>query len=157
MSLPRFAVRRPIAVSMAFLAVVLLGLVSLLRMPVSLLPDVAFPRLVVWTTVPETGPAEVERFVTEPIEETLATVPGVRSVRSVSREGQSLVTLFFPWGTDMEFAQLHVRERLDQIAGALPERTVRPTILRVDPGAEPVLVGSVTPAPGGGASLSEVQ
>jgi HAE1 family hydrophobic/amphiphilic exporter-1 len=157
MSLPRFAVRRPVAVSMAFVLVVLLGIVSLLRMPVALLPDVAFPRLVVWTAVPETGPSQVEKFVTEPIEETLATVPGVRSIESISREGQSLVTLTFPWGTDMEFAQLHVRERLDQVAMGLQMAAERPTILRVDPGAEPILVASATPSPRGGATLADIQ
>ena len=157
MSLPRLAVRRPVAVAMCFVAVVLFGSVSLLRMPVSLLPDIAFPRLVVWTTIPETGPIEVERSVTEPIEETLSTAPGVGSIRSVSREGQSLVTLLFPWGTDMDFAQLHVRERLDDMSGALPDRAERPTVLRVDPGADPILVASVTPAPDGAASLADAQ
>lgn len=135
---------------MLFLAIGLFGLVSLIRMPVALLPDVAFPRLVVWTTMAETGPVEVERFVTEPVEEALSAVPGVRRVESASREGQSVVTLTFPWGTDMEFAQLHVRERLDNMAARLPQSADRPTILRVDPGAEPIVVASVTAAPGAG-------
>ncbi|HUP21260.1 MAG TPA: efflux RND transporter permease subunit, partial [Gemmatimonadota bacterium] len=138
---------------MATCAAVLLGAVSLSRMPVALLPDVAFPRLVVWTTAAEVGPVEVERFVTEPIEETLSSVPGVRRVESVSRVGQSVVTLEFPWGTDMEFAQLHVRERLDAVAGQLPQAARRPAILRVDPGARPILVATAALAePVGGPS-----
>jgi HAE1 family hydrophobic/amphiphilic exporter-1 len=142
---------------MLFVAVVLFGFVSLFRMPVSLFPDIAFPRLVVWTTVLETGPAEVERRITEPIEEALATTPGVRSIQSISREGQSLVTVQFPWGTDMDFAQLHVRERIDEILEMLPDHSERPTILRVDPSAEPLLVASATPAPGESMSLAHVQ
>lgn len=145
---------------MLFLAVVLLGAVSLSRMPVSLLPAVSYPRLVVWTTAPEVGPAEVERYVTRPVEEAVSAVPGVLAIESVSREGQSFVTVRFPWGTDMEFAQLHVRERLDNLAGnlqggsGLPQAAERPTILRIDPGAEPILIASVTAAPA--TSLAEV-
>ncbi|MDX1622993.1 MAG: efflux RND transporter permease subunit [Gemmatimonadota bacterium] len=146
MSLPERAVRRPVAVAMLFLAVILLGAVSLPRIPVALLPDVAYPRLVVWTTLAEAGPVEVERFVTEPVEEALSAVPGVRRIESVSRAGQSVVTLGFPWGTEMEFARLHVRERLDAVAGGLPRMADRPTILRVDPGAEPILIASATAA-----------
>ncbi|HUP00849.1 MAG TPA: efflux RND transporter permease subunit [Gemmatimonadota bacterium] len=155
MSLPRLAVERPIAVAMFFLAVMLLGAVSLSRMPVSLLPEVSYPRLVVWTTVLEVGPAEVERYVTRPIEEAVSAVPGVLSIESASREGQSTVTVRFPWGAEMEFAQLHVRERLDNLVDRLPQAADRPTILRIDPGAEPILIASVT-AEAGGPSLAEV-
>ena len=144
MSLPALAVRRPVAVAMFFLAVAVIGAVSLSRMPVSLLPEVAYPRLVVWTAVPDVAPIEVERYVTEPIEAALSAVPEVLAVESVAAEGRSFVTVRFPWGTDMEFAQLHVRERLDNLAGTLPEGAERPTILRVDPGAEPILIGSAT-------------
>ncbi|MDX1660876.1 MAG: efflux RND transporter permease subunit [Gemmatimonadota bacterium] len=142
MSLSSLAIRRPVAVAMLFLSIGLFGIVSLAGMPVALLPDVAFPRLVVWTTMSETGPVEIERFVTEPVEEALSAVPGVRRIESASREGRSVVRLTFPWGADMEFAQLHVRERLDNTVGRLPRSAARPTILRVDPGAEPIVVAS---------------
>ncbi|MGH7564411.1 MAG: efflux RND transporter permease subunit, partial [Gemmatimonadota bacterium] len=155
MSLPGLAVRRPVAVAMFFLAVAVIGAFSLFRMPVSLLPEVAYPRLVVWTAVPDVAPVEVERYVTEPIEAALSAVPGVLGIESVSAEGRSLVTVRFPWGTDMEFAQLHVRERLDNLAGALPQGAERPTILRIDPGAEPILIASATAA--GSVSLSEIE
>ncbi|MDQ7054221.1 MAG: efflux RND transporter permease subunit [candidate division KSB1 bacterium] len=72
---------------------VLIGAVSFMRLPVNLLPDIAFPRLMVWTTYHDVGPAEIEEFVTIPIEEAVATVPGVRRVHSLSREGLSLVTV----------------------------------------------------------------
>ncbi len=155
MSLPGLAVRRPVAVAMLFLAVAVIGAVSLFRMPVSLLPEVAYPRLVVWTAIPDVAPVEVERYVTEPIEAALSAVPGVLAIESLSAEGRSLVTVRFPWGTDMEFAQLHVRERLDNLAGALPEGAERPTILRIDPGAEPILLASATAE--GSVSLREIE
>lgn len=151
MSLPRGSTRRPVAVAMLYLSVVLLGLISYFRLPIDLLPDVSYPRLVVYTSYPDVAPAEVERLVTERIEGQAAAVPGVERVTSVSREGVSLVTLRFAWGTDMDFATLDLRERLDNVRDQLPESAARsrPRILRVDPESEPILALSVT----GGADL----
>ncbi len=136
---------------MLVLAVVLLGSISYARLPIDLLPEVSFPRLVVYTGYPNVAPAEIERLVTEPIEQQAAAVPGVEKVTSVSQEAVSLVTLRFAWGTNMDFATLNVRERLDNIREFLPETADRPTILRVDPQAEPILTISLT---GGGNLLA---
>jgi len=114
-SLSRLAVGRPVAVAMLTLAGVFLGAISFVRLPIDLLPSIAYPRLVVHTRYPDVGPTEVERFITEPIEQAVGRVPGVEHVESVSREGMSLVTLRFSWGTDMDFAALNVREQLDNI------------------------------------------
>ncbi len=143
MSIPGTSTRRPVAVWMLFLAVTLLGGISYLRLPIDLLPDVSYPRLVVYTTYPDVAPAEVERLITERVEAESAAVPGVERVTSVSREGVSLVTLRFAWGTDMDFAMLNVRERLDNARDAFPESASRPAILRVDPESDPVMVLSV--------------
>ncbi|MBV9773300.1 MAG: efflux RND transporter permease subunit [Gemmatimonadetes bacterium] len=143
MSLPKAAIGRPVAVTMFFLGVVFLGILSFVRLPIDLLPDVAYPRLVVYTTNTGVAPAEVERFLTEPVEQAVSTVPGVQKVESVSREGSSLVTVRFAWGTDMDFAALNVREKLDNIRDALPELASRPTVLRTDPRSEPVMALSV--------------
>ncbi|TVR65200.1 MAG: efflux RND transporter permease subunit, partial [Gemmatimonadales bacterium] len=143
MSLSRLAVRRPVAVAMFFLAVILLGTISFTRLPVDLLPDVSYPRLVVVTAYPEVAPGEMERQITEPIERQVASVPGVEAVTSTSRDGVSLVNLRFAWGTDMDFAMLNTRERLDNVRGELPEMAGRPQILRVDPDSEPIMVISV--------------
>jgi hydrophobic/amphiphilic exporter-1 (mainly G- bacteria), HAE1 family len=147
MSLPRLATARPVAVAMFFLAAVMLGAISFTRLPVDLLPDIAYPKLVIYTTQPETAPSEVERFITEPIEQAVARVPGVERMESTSREGASLVVLRFAWGTDMDFAALNVRERVDGLRGTLPERAQRPVVLRTDPRSEPVMAISVA---GGG-------
>ncbi len=128
---------------MLVVAAVFLGAISLARLPVDLLPDVSYPQLVVSTRYAGVGPAEIERFVTEPVEQQVSTVPGVERVESASRDGVSLVTLRFAWGTDMDFAALNVREKLDNLRDALPERADRPTVLRTDPSAEPVLAVSV--------------
>ncbi len=149
MSLPAFSTRRPVAVWMLFLAIVLLGGISYVRLPIDLLPDVSYPRLVVYTLYPEVAPAEVERLVTERVEASAAAVPGVEQVTSTSRYGVSLVTLRFAWGTDMDFAMLNVRERMDNARAGLPQSASRPVILRVDPESEPVMTLSVV----GGADL----
>lgn len=143
MSLPRISIRRPVAVAMFFLGVVFLGVLSFVRLPIDLLPDVAYPRLVVYTTDVSAAPAEVERFITGPVEQAVSTVPGVRTVESVTREGVSLVTARFAWGTDMDFAALNTREKLDNLRDALPELASRPVVLRTDPRSEPILAVSV--------------
>ncbi|HKK51230.1 MAG TPA: efflux RND transporter permease subunit, partial [Myxococcota bacterium] len=129
---------------MLFLAVILLGIISYVRLPIDLLPNVSYPRLVIFTSYPDVAPAEVERIVTRSIEGSAASVAGVERTESVSREGVSLVTLQFAWGTDMDFAMLNVREQIDEIADGLPETATRPSILRVDPESEPIMALSVT-------------
>ncbi len=128
---------------MAFLAILLLGLISFFRLPIDLLPDVSYPRLVVYTSYPDVAPMEVERLVTEQVEAQSAAVAGVEEISSSSREGVSLVTLRFAWGTDMDFAMLNLRERLDNLRETLPQTATRPRILRVDPDSEPIMVISV--------------
>jgi len=144
MSIPRFCISRPVATIMLFIGVVFLGVLSFVRLPVDLLPDIAYPRLVVYTSYPQVGPAEVENAVTRRIEAAVASTPGVETVESVSREGLSLVFLRFAWGTDMDFAALNVRERTDGIRGSLPEQSERPVVLRQDPRSEPIMALSVS-------------
>ena len=143
MSLPRLAIRRPVAVAMGWLAVLMLGALAVLRLPIDLLPDVAYPRLVVHTTYANVAPVEVERFISEPVERVASAVPGVERVTSVSREGVSLVTLRFAWGTDMDFAVLNVREKLDNLRDQLPEGAERPVVLRTDPTSDAIMTVSV--------------
>jgi hydrophobic/amphiphilic exporter-1 (mainly G- bacteria), HAE1 family len=143
-SIPGTSTQRPVAVWMLFLAIILLGAISYARLPIDLLPDVSYPRLVIYTVYEEVAPAEVERRITEPIEGAAAAVPGVERVTSTSRYGVSLVTLRFAWGTDMDFAMLNVRERMDNVRESLPETVSRPTILRVDPESEPIMTLSVS-------------
>ncbi|CAN5722704.1 efflux RND transporter permease subunit [soil metagenome] len=147
MSLPTISIARPVAVAMFFIAVTFLGVLSFTRLPVDLLPDIAYPKLVIYTTNAETGPAEIERFVTEPIEQAVARVPGIEHMESASREGVSMIVLRFGWGTDMDFAALNVRERVDALRGALPEAADRPVVLRTDPRSEPIMSVSIS---GGG-------
>jgi len=139
-SLAAYAVKRPVATVAAILAVVLLGSVSLSRLPVSLLPDVSLPVLTVRTVYPGAASPEVSRFVAEPIEAAIAATPRLVELRSVSRNGEVTTTARFGWGTDMRGTVLTVRERLDAARGQLPERAQRPTLLTSDPGERPIAV-----------------
>jgi HAE1 family hydrophobic/amphiphilic exporter-1 len=150
-SLAAAAVRRPVATVAAVLAVLLLGSVSLSRLPVSLLPDVTLPVLTVRTTYAGAAATEVSRFVAEPIEQAIGATPGLVELRSVSRNGEATTTARFAWGTDMRATVLAVRERLDASRSALPEKADRPTLLTSDPGERPIAVLALTSRPAGNA------
>ncbi|HJR36417.1 MAG TPA: efflux RND transporter permease subunit [Gemmatimonadales bacterium] len=144
MSLASAALKRPVTTVAATLAFVLLGAVSLGKLPVSLLPDVSLPVLTIRTGYAGSAASEVSRFIAEPIEQAVAATPGLVDLRSVSRNGESVTTLRFSWGTDMATTVLQVRERLDNARGNLPERADRPTLLTSDPGERPIAVLGLT-------------
>jgi HAE1 family hydrophobic/amphiphilic exporter-1 len=143
-SLTSYAVRRPVSTVAVMLAVLLLGAVSLGRLPVTLLPDVDLPVLTIRTRWVGAAAPEVSRFIAEPVEESVAATPGLLEVRTVSRNGEATTTLRFAWGTEMEKTVLDVRERLDNARSLLPERAERPTLLTSDPGERPIAVLAVT-------------
>ena len=150
-SLIAACIRRPVSVAMFTVAACVFGLVALGRLPVNLLPEISYPTLTVETRIPGAAPIEVETFVTRPLEEEVGVVPGLRRVTSRSRAGTSEVTLEFAWDTDMDFAGLEVREKLDTVQ--LPEDAERPRLLRFDPSSDAVLRLGLS----GESSLSEVR
>jgi HAE1 family hydrophobic/amphiphilic exporter-1 len=137
MQLIDFAIRRRVTVIMCTVAIALFGLVSLSRLKLNLLPDLSYPTLTIRTELPGAAPLELETLVTRPVEEAVSIIRNVRQVRSVSRSGQSDVTLEFLWGTDMDLAGIDVREKLDALQ--LPLEAKRPLLLRFDPTSEPVM------------------
>src|SRR5690606_7184928 len=118
---------------MIIIAMLVLGGVAVSRLPLALLPDLNFPAAVVITNYENVGPQEVEALVTRPIEEVMATVRNVRRIRSTSAPGSSTVIVEFNWGTDMDFAALEMRERLDLIRSAFPDGVGQPQVFRFDP------------------------
>jgi len=137
MQLIDFAIRRRVTIVMCTVAIALFGLVSLSRLKLNLLPDLSYPTITIRTELPGAAPLELETLVTRPVEEAVSIIRNVRQVRSVSRAGQSDVTLEFVWGTDMDVAGIDVREKLDLLQ--LPLEAKRPLLLRFDPSSEPVL------------------
>ena len=139
MKLSEFSIRRPIFTWMVTFVIIIIGLVSLTRLPVDLMPEVVYPTLNVNASYPNTGPEEIEEIITRPIEEALSAVPGVEEVFSSSSEGSSSVRIMFAWGTDLDAAADDVRERLDRIVGRLPDEVDRPTLRKFDPAQQPIL------------------
>src|SRR5687768_3780170 len=131
------SLHRPVTVFMATLAIVLFGAVAATRLAVELLPDISYPSLTIRTDLPDAAPGDVEQFVTRPIEEGVGVVPGLTRIHSVSRPGQSEVTLEFVSNTRMDLASLAAREKLDLVV--LPREAKRPAILRFDPSLDPIL------------------
>lgn len=128
---------RPVTTAMVTVAVLVFGLVAFTRLPVELLPDLAYPSLTIQTEDLNAAPAEVEELITRPIEERVGAVPGIVRVESSSREGLSEVTLDFAWGTPIDHAIADVREKLDRVT--LPTTSERPIVLRYDPSQDPIL------------------
>ncbi len=146
MKIVSLATRRPVTVVVFFVALVIFGLISFRELPVDLLPDLSFPTLTIRTEYPGVAPADVETFVTTPIEDAVGIVSGLVDISSVSRAGLSDVIMEFAWGTDMDFAAIDVREQLAQLG--LPGGAEDPILLRFDPALDPIMrisVGSATP------------
>jgi HAE1 family hydrophobic/amphiphilic exporter-1 len=144
MKLARLAVDRPVTMYMFYLAVVLLGAVSLRELSVDLLPDISYPRLSVITDYPGVAPEEIETLITAPLESAVSRIPRLRRVESVSKEGVSLLTLEFDWGTDMDFTLLHAREQLDNAKDRFPDDAGSPTIIPLDPQSRPIMTLALT-------------
>jgi HAE1 family hydrophobic/amphiphilic exporter-1 len=144
MKLSRIAIRRPVTTIMCVLIVILLGAVSFGSLGLDLLPDISFPMAVVSVSYSGAGPMEVESLVTRPLESVLSTVSNIKSISSVSAEGSATVMVEFVGGTDMDFAALDMREKVDMIKGMLPEGTGAPLILKMDPNMIPIIEMSIS-------------
>ncbi|MFH2052841.1 MAG: efflux RND transporter permease subunit [bacterium] len=136
------AVRRPVAILMLFSGLVLIGLQARERLSVDLLPAINYPNLTVITNYADTPADDLTRLVTQPLEEVITGLAGVRRVVSKTREGVSTITVQYEWGTEMDFANLHLREAIDRVSYQedFPEAADRPLILRWDPSARPIAI-----------------
>ena len=144
MSLPDFSLRRPITVIMVFIGVILLGFISWSRLPQELFPPITYPQLTVVTTYKDAAPEEIEILVTKPLEETIGTVSGLKRISSASKEETSIITAEFNWGTNMDFAALGVREKIDLVKERLPRGSEEPVVMKYNPFDLPVMVLNIT-------------
>jgi HAE1 family hydrophobic/amphiphilic exporter-1 len=129
---------------MVVLIVMILGGVSLFRLPIDLMPELTYPTLSVNTSYENASPEEMEELVTRLKEEAVAVVPGVEEMTSVSSEGQSSVRVSFAWGTDLDAAANDIRDRLDRIIGRLPDGADRPQLRKFDVAQFPILILGVS-------------
>ncbi len=129
--------RRPVAVSMIVLTVIIFGVIGFERLPRNLMPDISYPTITVRTEYPGASPADVEMRVSRRLEEVLSQVRNLRRISSISRAEVSDVVLELAWNTSMGLATMDVREKVEQ--AILPDGIPKPTILRYDPSLDPVL------------------
>jgi HAE1 family hydrophobic/amphiphilic exporter-1 len=139
MSIPRIAIERPVTMFMISMVIILLGAISLTRLPVDLMPDTQMPTITVRVGYAGVGPLEMEELVTRPIEQAVSAVAGLERVDSTSSEGNANVRLNFVWGTDLAEAADEVRTRLDRVRGRLPEDADPPTVFKFDSTAMPIM------------------
>jgi hydrophobic/amphiphilic exporter-1 (mainly G- bacteria), HAE1 family len=143
MNLPEFSIKRPVTVIMIVLIMILMGAVSLFKLPVELYPNTSFGEISIVTYVRgQIPPAEVEQQVTRLVEDAVSTVSFLKQVLSISKEGESTVVLQFEPGTDMDFAALEVREKFSRIKNKLPKSIEKPVIAQFKQSDVPVLVYS---------------
>ncbi len=126
--------------TMATLIVLILGAISLSRVPIDLMPDITYPTLSVRTSYSNAGPEEVETLISRPLERAFSAVPGVEQIYSRSTEGLSDIRISFAWGTDLDAAANDLRDRLDRVVSSLPEEADRPFLRKFDLASFPILI-----------------
>ena len=127
----KFSVKKPFTVLVAVLMILMLGVVSMTRMQLDLLPDMSLPYLLVITTYPGASPEKVESTISEPMESGLGTISGVKNVYSFSYENYSMVELEFEDGTDMDSVLVKVSSALDTVEASLPDECGTPSIMEI--------------------------
>ncbi len=139
MKISDFSIKRKITTIMIVLLVVLLGFISLSRLRIDLLPTINFPGAAIITEYSGVSPEEVESLVTRPLENAISTVTNIKAINSTSNSGQSVIVAEFNWGTDMDFAALDMREKIDMVSGFLPDDAGEPIIFQFDPSMIPIV------------------
>lgn len=140
MSLTSTSIKRPIATTMVFLIIILVGFVGFRYLPVDLLPEIESPQLTVSVSYDNVGPEEMELIITDPLENALSGIPNVEQMSSTSSEGSSSVSLEFSRGTNLDAAANNVRDALDRIRDDLPVEADAPRIRQFRPDDFPIVI-----------------
>lgn len=144
MNLYRGAVKRPITILMVVIAVLIIGGVSLSRLSVDLYPDIELPIVATIVSYEGVGPEEMEQLITRPIEESVSGLPGIKQVTSTSSRGSTMVIAEFNYGTDMDYSEMKVREKVDTVKSFLPDGASSPMVIRFNLEMMPVMMMGVT-------------
>ncbi len=143
MNLAELSIKRPIFITCIVLLMMVLGWMSLNKMPVDLFPNVTFPIVMVNTPYPGAGPVEVETQISKVLEDEISTLPGIKSIKSINKEGISTVIAEFTLETDIKYAEQQIRDRVGSAKRKLPADIKEPMIRRIDPADQPVLILSL--------------
>ena len=132
-------VKKPVGGCMGMVAIIILGVISLTRLPVDFLPDIERPNITVRTSYNNAGPEEVEKSVTRLVENAISSVNNIKTITSSSKEGESKVKIEFNWGSDLTSATADIREALDRIRKNLPDDADTPTVYKYSTDDIPVM------------------
>lgn len=141
--LPKLSVKKPMTIFVAVIVVIVLGIVSVFKMTPDLLPNMDFPYAIILTTYPGQTPETVESVVTKPLEQSLSTIDGVKTITSTSSDNYSMLTLEFEDGTNMDTATVDMRGNLDTIKDAWPDGVGSPYLMKINPNMMPVAMIAV--------------
>ena len=144
MSVPEFSIKNPVTILMAALMAMLLGGIAFVEIPVDLMPETEYPTLSVNIGYPGVAPEEMETLVARPLEQALASTPGVEEITSSSSEGRASVRLRFAYGTNLDEAAAEMRSRLDRRRGNLPDEIEPPMLYKYDVSQYPVMYLTVS-------------
>jgi HAE1 family hydrophobic/amphiphilic exporter-1 len=153
MKIVNVAVKRPVTITILVSVVILLGVFTLSKMGLNLLPDMKLPVAVVMTTYTGAGPEEVEQ-VSKTLENSLAGVSNIKTIESISQSGSSIVVLQYNWGTNMDAAMADIRDKLSVIERYLPSDVEKPMVFKMDINSMPVVSMGIT---GKNMSLAQLQ
>ncbi|CAB0150252.1 Multidrug resistance protein MdtC [Pseudidiomarina piscicola] len=137
-SLAQWALRRPVTTCMVFLSMLLLGAISSRLLPLEKFPGIEIPEIMVSVPYPNSTPQEVERLITRPLEEALATLSNVERMRSWSSSDNAQVSLQFQWGEDINAKGIEAREKVDGMLHLLPDDIERVQVLQFNTEDMPV-------------------
>jgi HAE1 family hydrophobic/amphiphilic exporter-1 len=144
MNIPEFSVNRKITVLMLTFIVCLFGIISFVRIGIDMMPELEYPFVSVVTTYEGVASEDIENLITKPIEEAVSTVKKVKIVRSISKEGVSIVMVEFEWGTLLDFAAQDVRAKVSWLTDYLPEDADTPLVVKFNMSDSPILFYGVT-------------
>lgn len=144
MKMSEFAVKKPITTVMIVISVMVLGVISLFRLPLEYMPSLTWPAMYVSVNYPSSSPEEVERLIARPIEEIMGTLSAVKGISSTASGSSARIRLEFDMKADMDLVAVHIRDRLDQVRGLLPDDVDRIEIRRWNTEDWPILEYSLT-------------
>ncbi len=143
MSLYEGSVKKPIMTSLCFVAVAIMGLFSLTKLPIDLFPDIETNTIMVMTAYPGASAADIENNLTRPLENALNAVSDLKHISSESKENISLITLEFEFGEDIDVLTNDVRDKLDMVKSELPDDAENPIIFKFSADMIPIMMLSV--------------
>lgn len=144
MSLYESSVRKPVMTALVFVAIVVLGLFSLNKLPIDLLPKIETNTIMVMTTYNGASASDVETNVTRPLESSLNTVSNLKNITSTSKENRSVITMEFNYGQDIDVVTNDIRNKLDLVKSYLPASVSNPVIFKFSTDMIPVIMLSAT-------------